>query len=152
MGPPTGLPCPHSFYFCSQQLNLRDPCLALPQPTAHGREGTQPQAENNSWARAELSGGRGEGRKFTPRRTASPLAHSSSVTSPSPVSFLQGLVPQQRCPGRLASSGCRGEGGQRQRPAVASVLGAVSGFEPQGLSARLAWPLPPTCQSPSVFV
>lgn len=54
-------PCPYSFYFAPRQLNIRHPCLAGPQTTAHGRKGTQPQMENNSWERAELGGPEGRG-------------------------------------------------------------------------------------------
>lgn len=45
-----------------------------PKPQHMGGKEPSLQTENNSWARAELSGGRGEGRKFMPVRTASPLA------------------------------------------------------------------------------
>lgn len=60
--PQQGAACPHSFYLAPRQLNIHRPCLVGPQTTAHGRKGTQPRTENNSWAGLSLvDGGVGRG-------------------------------------------------------------------------------------------
>ena len=60
-GSSLGLPCPHSSCFAPRKLHIHHPLLARPQTTVHGREGTQAQTENNSWARTALGGWEAEG-------------------------------------------------------------------------------------------
>lgn len=73
-----------------------------PGPKPQPMGGKEPSLRQKTTAGQELSWTAGSGlegarrRKFTPGRTAGSSAHFPPVTSSSPVSYLQGLVPPNR--------------------------------------------------------